>query len=191
MWSTEHSTRRGHGLCVEAHKSKPQGTTAIAATTSLLDTISEEWTTLPSGYDRLVRPASRYLTVRATRVSSQSFINAKALKKKTVPSQSCTAGLLAEGCACCEASRPPLLLAYTKKHPILRQTSAITVVVNDKNDEIAKISTMMLSTSWRNKDTTQKLASRRSRWYAWFSMIRPPSLFRFLAPYGQLFQLNF
>ena len=32
-----------------------------------------------------------------------------------MPSRSCTTGLLAEGCACWEASRPPLLLAFTTK----------------------------------------------------------------------------
>ena len=36
----------------------------------------------------------------------------------------------------------------------LHFTSWITAVVNDKNDENAKISTMMLSTSWGIKDTT-------------------------------------
>ena len=73
--------RRG-SWSLRSHKSKPQAVTAIAAKVSLLDATSEGWATFPFGADRLVCPALRSQTASVTRVSSQSFINAKALKKR-------------------------------------------------------------------------------------------------------------
>ena len=43
-------------------------------------------------------------------------------------------------CACWDASRPPLLLAFTTKALHIARLSTITAVVNDKNVENAKIS---------------------------------------------------